>query len=127
MISLSQALRTGIFTTVFLSLAIGMFPVMAKIEPIKSSECDTLGIKCDGANDKSDKVKARISNIVNVALSLVALLAAIFIIYGGVKYIISFGESDEAEKAKKIILYAVIGLIVIGLAAVLVNFVINSF
>lgn len=127
MISLSQALRTTIFTVMFLSLAVGMFPVMAKIEPLESGECGKLGLTCSGTSDSSKTVKERISAIVNVALSLVGILAVIFVIYGGVKYIISMGDEKETTTAKRIILYAVIGLLVIGLAAVMVNFVINSF
>lgn len=62
--------------------------------------------------------------IVNYALILAGLVAAVFIVYGGVTYIISRGDEDDAEKAKNTILFAVIGLIVIGLAAALVNFVV---
>jgi hypothetical protein len=60
--------------------------------------------------------------IVNALLTFAALVAAIFIIYGGVRYIISRGDEDAAAEAKNTILYAVIGLIVIGLSAAIVNF-----
>lgn len=73
----------------------------------------------------SDLVTA-IINIVNWFLILAALAAAVFIIYGGVKYIISLGDEEAATEAKNIILYAVIGLVVIGLAAAIVNFVVQG-
>src|SRR5689334_19684531 len=65
-----------------------------------------------------------VRTIVNVLLVLAALIAAIFILYGGVRYITSRGDEDEAAAAKNTILYAVLGLIVIGLSAAIVNFVI---
>lgn len=73
----------------------------------------------------SDLVTAIIS-IVNWFLILAALAAAVFIIYGGVKYITSATDEEAASEAKSIILYAVLGLIVIGLAAAIVNFVVTG-
>ena len=52
-------------------------------------------------------------------------MAVIAIIYGGVKYITSAGDEKNAEQAEHIILYAIIGLIVISLAVVIVNFTLN--
>lgn len=67
-----------------------------------------------------------IQNIINFLLVLAAIVAAIYLIYGGVKYIISAGDETKAGEAKNTILYALIGLIVIGLAVVVVNFVLTA-
>jgi threonine/homoserine/homoserine lactone efflux protein len=67
-----------------------------------------------------------IVNVLNMLLMFVALLAAIYLIYGGVKYITSAGDATKADEAKSTILYALLGLIVIGLSAVLVNFVLGA-
>ena len=67
-----------------------------------------------------------IRTIINVLLIFASLVAVIMIIYGGVRYIISRGDEDEAAAAKNTILYAVIGLIVIGLSAAIANFVIGA-
>jgi len=56
----------------------------------------------------------------------VAVIAAVMLVIGGVRYIISQGDEGQTEKAKNTILYALIGLIVIGLSAVIVNFVLGS-
>ncbi len=68
-----------------------------------------------------------ISTIINIFLGLAGLIAAIYLILGGVSYITSRGDSDKAEDAKNTILFAIIGLIVIGLSAVITNFVISIF
>lgn len=65
-------------------------------------------------------------NIVNIFLILAALVAAVFLVIGGVRYIASQGNDDEVQKAKNTILYAIIGLIVIGLSAAIVNFVVGA-
>jgi uncharacterized membrane protein YidH (DUF202 family) len=67
-----------------------------------------------------------IITIVNVLLVLAALVAAIFLVIGGIRYITSQGDEEAADKAKNTILYSVIGLIVIGLAAALVNFIVGA-
>ena len=64
--------------------------------------------------------------LINVALTLAGLVAAVYLILGGIRYITSQGDEDQAETAKNTILYAVIGLIVIGLSAAIVNFVISA-
>ena len=74
----------------------------------------------------SEPLLDAITNIVNTLLSLAALVAAVFIVIGGVRYVTSQGDDDAVAAAKNTILYAAIGIIVILLSAVLVNFVIGS-
>lgn len=47
-------------------------------------------------------------------LSLVAILALVALIIGGIMYIISLGDEGRAETAKRIILYAIVGVIIVG-------------
>ncbi|HUC95925.1 MAG TPA: pilin [Candidatus Saccharimonadia bacterium] len=50
------------------------------------------------------------------------IVAVIFVIYGGVQYILSQGNPDNTKKAQGTIINAVIGLVITILAATLVNF-----
>ncbi len=67
-----------------------------------------------------------ILNVINFVLVLVGVLALAFLVYGGFRYIASRGEDDEVQAAKSIITNAVIGIVVIGIAAAVVNFVIGA-
>jgi cytochrome bd-type quinol oxidase subunit 2 len=67
-----------------------------------------------------------IRSLVNGLLVLVGIVAAIFVIIGGARYIFSQGDEDAQVQARNTIIYALIGVIIIILAAVLVNFVINA-
>ena len=58
--------------------------------------------------------------IINWGLSFVGLIAVIFLIYGGFKYITSSGNEKETEAAKNIIVYAIIGIVVILLSFLIV-------
>ena len=67
-----------------------------------------------------------ITTIVNILLILAGIIASLYLLYGGVQYITAAGDEDKAGTAKNTILYALIGLIVIGLSAAVVNFVIGA-
>ena len=63
--------------------------------------------------------------VLRVLTALIGIIAVAAILYGGFLYITSGGDEDKTGTAKKIIMYAVIGLVVIGIAGILVNVVIN--
>lgn len=59
--------------------------------------------------------------IVNFFLTFLGLLAVIMVIYGGFLYVSSAGNEENVNKAKKILLYAVLGIIIIIVSFALVN------
>ncbi len=65
--------------------------------------------------------------ILSVLLSAVAIGAVVVLIIGGVMYLFSFGEEDRAKTAKRLILYAIIGLLIIGGSLLLVRTLIGFF
>lgn len=95
-------------------------PGQAQLNVLPLGDCNRLGLQCDVG------LGATIIRIINILLSIVAVIAVIMIIYGGVRYIVSAGDEEAAKTAKRVILYAVIGLIVIGLSAAIVNFTIRA-
>lgn len=87
------------------------------------------GLQPDNFNfegDADSDLITAVQQIVNWGLMLAAIVAAVFLIIGGVRYITSSGDETQADEAKNTILYAIIGLIVIGLAAAVVRFVITG-
>lgn len=63
--------------------------------------------------------------ITNTILYAVGIIAVIMLIWGGVRYIISGGDSKKVTDAKNTILYAILGLVVALLSYAIVNFVLN--
>lgn len=78
-----------------------------------------------GSENKTD-VKGFIGNIIKTMFFAVGVLAVIVIIFAGVTFVISAGNSQTIQKAKTTIIYAVIGLIVSILSYAIVNFVVSS-
>lgn len=59
--------------------------------------------------------------IINFFLGFLGLLAVIMVIYGGFLYVSSAGNEENVNKAKKILLYAVMGVVIIIVSFALVN------
>jgi type IV secretion system pilin len=65
--------------------------------------------------------------VTNVLLFIIGAISVIMLIIGGIRYVVSGGDSTAVSSAKNTILYAVVGIVVAILAFALVNFVIGSF
>jgi len=67
------------------------------------------------------------STITNVLLFLLGAISVIMIIVGGLRYVISGGNSNNVTAAKNTILYAIVGVIIAMLSYAIINFVLGSF
>ncbi|USN96553.1 MAG: hypothetical protein H6797_05850 [Candidatus Nomurabacteria bacterium] len=65
--------------------------------------------------------------ITNVLLFLIGAISVIMLIIGGIRYVVSGGDSTAVQNAKNTILYAIVGVVVAILAYAVVNFVVSSF
>lgn len=81
----------------------------------------------DDAGVRDSDIKEFIQSGLKIVTSLVAIIAVGVIIIGGFMYITSAGDPKRASQAKMLMLYAVVGLLIIGGAAVIVNFVIGVY
>ncbi len=63
-----------------------------------------------------------IIRFITFVLNFLALVAVIFIIIAGIRLIVSQGEDEAKEKAKKTIIAVIVGLLVILFARVIVGF-----
>lgn len=63
---------------------------------------------------------------INWILGFTAAVATLALIWGGMQYMTSAGDTSKAETGKKTISYAIIGLVVAGLAYAIVNVVVTK-
>ncbi len=66
------------------------------------------------------------TKITNTILYAVGIISVIMLILGGIRYVVSGGDSKKVTDAKNTIMYAIIGLIVAILSYAIVNFVISA-
>ncbi len=65
-------------------------------------------------------------NVTNFVLSFLGLSAVIVIIYGGFLYVTAGGEQEKADKGKKSVMYAVMGILIVLISYALVNTIIQG-
>ena len=70
--------------------------------------------------------KDQLQNAFNWAYTVAGIVAVIFIIKAGFEYVISRGDAARMQKAMRSIIYAVVGLVIVLLAAAITVFVINA-
>lgn len=86
------------------------------------SSCSSTVLTNNTGNSIADIAKTA----VNILSLIVGIIAVIMIIYGGLRYITSGGDSGSVGNAKNTLIYAIIGLIIVALAQVIVHFVLNA-
>ena len=77
----------------------------------------------DDIGNDGGAVRDKIRDIIQEILLFVALLATVVIVIGGIILIVGMGSDESREKTKKIVLYAIVGMILIALAEALVLFI----
>lgn len=82
---------------------------------------------CNDLSKTSGGSKSSLASIINgfikTALIGIGSLAVIMLIYGGIKYITSSGSKDNILLAKKVIIYAIAGLLLAVSAYAIVKFI----
>jgi type IV secretory pathway VirB2 component (pilin) len=68
-----------------------------------------------------------LKNALNLTYFLAGAIAVIVIVVAGIAYVVSSGDAGRVAKAKNLLTYAVIGLVVVVSAFGITNFVIGSF
>ena len=83
-------------------------------------------VSCENEGQTQNKLGDLAKNIVNLFSFIVGAVAVIMIIYGGFRYITSGGGAESVGSAKKTLIYAIIGLIIVALAQIIVQFVLSQ-
>lgn len=99
-------------------------------DPSQSSTPLQDGANCGQANGTSSNLFGNggvFQTIANTLIFLVGAIAVLFLIIGGLRYVISNGDPKAVESAKNTILYAIIGIIIAILSFAAVQFVISTF
>ena len=117
----------GLFTYLFLAL-----PAFAQtsVDPCgvdatgKSTATDIAGILC---NLGGPNIANTIRNIVVFFVILAVVIALLYLVYGGIKWITSRGEKDQVEAARNHVIAAIVGLIVVFLAIFILSIVLAAF
>lgn len=118
----------GYFKKLGALLAIGFLSVPILAAPVHAQDISSHLV--DTADEAELSTSATlpqvIGDIINVALSILGVILLVLVIYSGFLWMTAGGDSGQTEKAKTIMINAVIGLIIILAAYAISNFVITS-
>jgi hypothetical protein len=73
-----------------------------------------------------EDVRVTMAKIINLSLGILGLIDLLIIIVAGALYLSALGDSERIAKAKKILIYAGTGLIIVLAAFSITNFIINE-
>ena len=82
--------------------------------------------QCDGCPSDLFGSTGVFKQVTNTILYIVGIIAVIMLIIGGIKYVVSGGDSKKVTDAKNTVLYAIIGLVICFLSFAIINFVISA-
>jgi len=92
---------------------------------IQCGSCSAAGADCTPAQTSST-VNTTVKTVINILSVVVGAVAVIMVIMAGFRYITSAGDSNKIASAKNTLIYALVGLAIVMLAQLIVQFVINK-
>ncbi len=101
----------------FLTILMLLIPVFALAQPFP--------IPTGGPVDEGT-ASGVVLRIIEILLAVAGLVAVVFLIIGGFRYITAGGNEETAEAAKKTITNAIIGVVIVILAFVIVRVIANA-
>jgi hypothetical protein len=112
-----------------------LLPAVTFVAPVYAAPCGntpaaqqvSTGIDQTTAASCNDSgVGSAISLAVNILTFIVGAAAVIALIWSGFKYITSGGDTNKVANAKSTLIYALIGIAVVGLTQILIHFVLSA-
>jgi len=95
----------------------------------KNQACNGVALTSSGADCNVKSNGKTLSDILAQALDIlsivVGIVAVLMIIVGGLRFVLSGGDSNNTTSARNTVLYAVIGLVIVFLAQIIVKFVLR--
>ncbi len=116
------------FSVIVAAFALAITALLLPVVPANAAENNSTlnGInsaKGDGVPDTLFGDDSIFTTVVNILLFIIGAISVIMLIWGGIRYTTSAGNSASVTSAKNTIMYAIIGLIIAFLAFAIVNWV----
>lgn len=107
------------------SFSVATAPALAQISAENTGLVDTA--RQAGYGETAVGLPDVIGRIINILIGLIGLILFLFILYGGIMWMIAQGDPTKVTKAQGIIYNAVIGVLVVLAAYAITNFIITQF
>ncbi|MBP9773910.1 MAG: TrbC/VirB2 family protein [Candidatus Peribacteraceae bacterium] len=108
-----------IITSLSTAVALSQFYAIKAMAALAPPECPA-GVDCSPGDPAG--IRTTIVNLLKIVLDFITLIAVIYVIIAGIRLIVSGGDEGEKDKAKKTIIYVIVGILVVLFARVIVTF-----
>jgi hypothetical protein len=128
---LDSLLRIAGFVAVISIMVAGIELIRSEGSPEKATNArqrllnSLVGLAIAGGATASAN-QATINNVLNALFVIVGALAVLFIILAGLRMVVSGDNPTKVAEARRQILFAALGLILLALAGIIVNFVLKK-
>lgn len=96
---------------------------VAAIDSSKNAICKGAGLAGSGCGSSGGGLNRVVRGVLTILSVIAGVAAVIMVIISGFKYITSGGDAGKVGSAKTTLVYAIVGLVIVALAQVLVQFV----
>lgn len=123
---ISEKVKIFLFAGVLALVGVGLVSLPTHAET--TSNLINVGLNASGVSDGNEGIDRDVivKKVVNWLLFFVGAASIVMIIWGGITYTTSAGDSAKVTKAKNIILYGIVGLVISLLSYAIVNLVITE-
>lgn len=113
-------------TTLSLALAVFLNGVLPSYAQDISQLCpkDSFSALCTTEGSQLGEIIAR---VITAILIIAVLIALFFLIWGGIKWVLSGGDKGKVEAARNTIIAAIVGLIITFLSFFILNLILQLF
>lgn len=84
------------------------------------------GLICANNLPHASATPDTITTVLNILFIAIGALAFLMIVIGGFRYVISGGDATKVAESRKMIIYALVGILVAALAAAIVNLILDK-
>lgn len=109
--------------------AVAAAPNLLIAADAKSDACAGIGLSgtdCNGDGGVQAQANSIVGTLVNLFSIIVGVAAVVMIIVAGVRFITSSGDPSKVSSAKNTLLYALVGLVLVGAAQMIVHYVLTN-
>lgn len=108
-----------------LQTALGTAVIALSSASAASAQTSALGTKPTGVPEQFATFARIISSAFNITIAVSGVIFVFLLLLGGVQYLTSLGNDDSAVKARKVMINAAIGLVIVLTAFAIGNYVLS--
>ncbi len=125
--ALTLAISLGLMVPMFTATASASLFSGAKGEACVAVEADNGSGHCDQSKLKEgeNSLTKTLTTLLNLLTMIVGILTVVMLMISGIRFVTANGDSNSITSAKNTLIYALVGLIIVGFAQAIVKLILE--